>query len=119
VQAELFLYQHRVLHRDMKPDNVLMKEDGSLCLCDFGEAVVVVSGGAVRVASCSHSRVCSAVVTTLAIPLSGGSGVGRCSATWRLAWRQSVLSVPRGEDSAATTTARQDCARAMRGPARV
>jgi hypothetical protein len=26
----------------MKPDNVLIKADGSLCVCDFGEAVVVV-----------------------------------------------------------------------------
>jgi serine/threonine protein kinase len=26
----------------MKPDNVLMKRDGSLCLCDFGEAVITV-----------------------------------------------------------------------------
>jgi serine/threonine protein kinase len=41
IQAELHLQSLFVLHRDIKPDNVLVKEDGSLCLCDFGEALEV------------------------------------------------------------------------------
>ncbi len=43
MQAELFLAQHRVVHRNMKRDKVLVKPDGSVCLCDFGEAVFAVS----------------------------------------------------------------------------
>ncbi len=41
IQAELYLQQEFKLHRDMKPDNILVKEDGSLCLCDFGEGLEV------------------------------------------------------------------------------
>ena len=41
IDVEVYLTEKKVLHRDIKPDNVLMKEDGSLCLCDFGDAVKV------------------------------------------------------------------------------
>ncbi|KAJ7286335.1 kinase-like domain-containing protein [Mycena rebaudengoi] len=34
-----FLEQHRIVNRDVKPGNILVSEDGYLCLCDFGPAV--------------------------------------------------------------------------------
>ncbi|KAF9449535.1 kinase-like protein [Macrolepiota fuliginosa MF-IS2] len=34
-----FLHQNFILHRDVKPSNVLIKADGHLCLSDFGLAV--------------------------------------------------------------------------------
>lgn len=31
-----FLHQHRLLHRDIKPQNILLHSNGSVKLCDFG-----------------------------------------------------------------------------------
>jgi serine/threonine protein kinase len=36
------MMERGLAHRDMKPDNVLVKADGSLCVCDIGEAVHLV-----------------------------------------------------------------------------
>ena len=41
IDAEVYLVEKKVLHRNVKPDDVLIKTDGSLCLCDFGDAVKV------------------------------------------------------------------------------
>lgn len=54
-QAELFLAQHRVVHRNMKRDKVLVKPDGSPCLCEFGEAVITVSVAS----ACNGNFVCA------------------------------------------------------------
>lgn len=39
----LFLEANNVLHLDLKLANVLVKEDGCVCLCDLGEALALVS----------------------------------------------------------------------------
>ena len=33
-----FIHSANVMHRDIKPQNFLLKEDGSVVLCDFGYA---------------------------------------------------------------------------------
>eukprot|EP01083_Nonionella_stella_P000595 1681_1 len=38
VQALKYLHSNRVIHRDMKPQNILITSDGSVKLCDFGFA---------------------------------------------------------------------------------
>jgi len=38
VDALFYLHQHRVIHRDMKPQNILISADGRVKLCDFGFA---------------------------------------------------------------------------------
>jgi len=36
VSALYYLHSHRILHRDMKPQNILLGKGGVLKLCDFG-----------------------------------------------------------------------------------
>ncbi|NXP77191.1 STK36 kinase, partial [Ramphastos sulfuratus] len=38
VSALYYLHSHRILHRDMKPQNILLDKDGVVKLCDFGFA---------------------------------------------------------------------------------
>ena len=36
VNALFYLHSHRILHRDMKPQNILIGKGGVVKLCDFG-----------------------------------------------------------------------------------
>uniref|UniRef100_A0A3Q3K9E4 non-specific serine/threonine protein kinase n=1 Tax=Monopterus albus TaxID=43700 RepID=A0A3Q3K9E4_MONAL len=38
VSALYYLHSHRILHRDMKPQNILLGKSGMVKLCDFGFA---------------------------------------------------------------------------------
>ena len=42
--ALLFLKQHRVVHLDLKPANILLSITGKVKLCDFGLAVIIPEG---------------------------------------------------------------------------
>ena len=43
MQALPYLHSHRVMHRDMKPQNILVGANGTVKLCDFGFARVMSS----------------------------------------------------------------------------
>lgn len=36
VSALFYIHSHRILHRDMKPQNILIGKSGQIKLCDFG-----------------------------------------------------------------------------------
>ena len=36
--ATAFLHQHGIVHCDLKPENVLLADDGRPVLCDFGSS---------------------------------------------------------------------------------
>lgn len=36
ISALFYLHSHRIMHRDMKPQNILLGKDGVVKLCDFG-----------------------------------------------------------------------------------
>uniref|UniRef100_A0A8C6Y3S6 Serine/threonine-protein kinase 36 n=1 Tax=Naja naja TaxID=35670 RepID=A0A8C6Y3S6_NAJNA len=38
ISALYYLHSHRILHRDMKPQNILLGKEGMIKLCDFGFA---------------------------------------------------------------------------------
>ena len=49
ISALFYLHSHRILHRDMKPQNILIGKDGIVKLCDFGWVDTGCSGTAVLI----------------------------------------------------------------------
>ncbi|KAJ8044669.1 Cyclin-dependent kinase-like 1 [Holothuria leucospilota] len=45
LQAVSFCHQHNCIHRDVKPENILITKDGQVKLCDFGFARILTGPG--------------------------------------------------------------------------
>ncbi|KAK7477365.1 hypothetical protein BaRGS_00031383 [Batillaria attramentaria] len=41
IEALVFVHQRASIHRDLKPSNIFVKDDGALCLGDFGVSTVM------------------------------------------------------------------------------
>ena len=85
VEGIRYCHSHRVLHRDLKPQNLLIDRDGNLKLADFGLARAF--GVPLRTYTHEVSRV--ALVPSLTDGPSGCHTLVSC--TRDLAWRTSVL----------------------------
>ena len=56
-QAAQHMTRHNVAHLDLKPDNVLVADDGRLVVCDFGTAVKFPTADMVRTLQQVRARV--------------------------------------------------------------
>ena len=85
VEGIRYCHSHRVLHRDLKPQNLLIDRDGNLKLADFGLARAF--GVPLRTYTHEVSRV--ALLRSLTDGPSGCHTLVSC--TRDLAWRTSIL----------------------------
>ena len=73
VSALFYLHSHRILHRDMKPQNILLGKGGIVKLCDFGFArgmstntLVLTS---IKVGACGRPQLCDSMWLSVCVCL--------------------------------------------------
>ena len=44
-EAVEFLHEHKILYRDLKPDNTMLDKDGAIKICDFGISKLMDASG--------------------------------------------------------------------------
>jgi serine/threonine protein kinase/tetratricopeptide (TPR) repeat protein len=73
LDALAYLHSHDMLHRDIAPDNIIIRRDGKPCLIDFGAA---------RQAIAERSQVMSAIVKAGYSPPEQYTTAGRAQGPW-------------------------------------
>lgn len=54
-----YLHQQRIIHRDVKPSNILVTRDGQMKLCDFGVSGELINSVAgTFTGTCTYMAVC-------------------------------------------------------------
>ncbi len=56
VSALFYLHSRRILHRDMKPQNILITNGGVIKLCDFGYVINTIVNNTPDCSTFEHSR---------------------------------------------------------------